>query len=159
MPGSRVRTARNVDVPAIEAVVSEAFAPFLARTGIRPAPLDTDWPTVVSALGASVATRDERIVGVLVLWPHPDHVLVETLAVAPQEQGGGIGSALLDRAELVAIESGSSTVRLYTNAAMTEALAYYPRRGFTEIGRFREHGFSRVLFEKRLGRRPSIPSW
>jgi GNAT superfamily N-acetyltransferase len=151
MSGSRVRAARHADVPAIEAVVAEAFAPFVARTGIRPAPLGTDRPTVISALGASVAVRDDRIVGVLVLRPHPDHVLVETLAVAPEEQGRGIGSTLLDRAEPVAIESGSNTVRLYTNAAMTEALAYSPRRGFRETGRYTEHDFSRVLFEKRLG--------
>lgn len=150
MSGTRVRGARNADLPALQAVVAAAFAPFVDRTGIRPAPLDTDWPTVISALGASVATRDDRIVGVLVLWPHPDHVLVETLAVAPEEQGGGVGSALLDRAELAAIESGSNTVRLYTNAAMAEALAYYPRRGFRETVRYTEHGFSRVLFEKRL---------
>jgi len=151
MSGTRVRTARNADVPALQALVGSAFAPFTARTGIRPAPVDTDWETVVSALGAFVATRDDRIVGVLVLWPHPDHVLVETLAVAPEEQGRGIGSALLDRAELTAIEAGTNAVRLYTNARMTEALAYYPRRGYAEVGRETVHGFSRVLFEKRLG--------
>jgi N-acetylglutamate synthase-like GNAT family acetyltransferase len=151
MSGIRVRTARNADVPAVRALVADAFASFVARTGIRPAPLATDWETVVSALGASVAIREDRVVGVLVLWPHPDHVLVETLAVAPGEQGAGVGSVLLDRAELVAIESGSNTVRLCTNAAMTEALAYYPRRGFTEIGRGVEQGFDRVHLEKRLG--------
>jgi ribosomal protein S18 acetylase RimI-like enzyme len=150
MSGTRVRAARNADVPALQALVAGAFAPFTASTGIRPAPVDTDWETVVWALGAVVATRDDRIVGVLVLWPHPDHVLVETLAVAPEEQGRGIGSALLDRAELTAIEAGTNAVRLYTNARMTEALAYYPRRGYAEVGRETVHGFSRVLFEKRL---------
>jgi ribosomal protein S18 acetylase RimI-like enzyme len=150
MSGTRVRAARNADVPEIEQVVADAFAAFTSRTGIRPAPLATDWPTVVSALGASVATRDERVVGVLVLWPHPDHVLVDVLAVAQEEQGGGIGSALLDRAELLAVETGTNTVRLHTNAAMAEALAWYPRRGFVEIGRRVEHGFARVFFEKRL---------
>ena len=150
MSGTRVRAARNADVPALQAIVGDAFAPVTARTGIRPAPVDTDWETVVWALGAVVATRDDRIVGVLVLWPHPDHVLVETLAVVPEEQGRGVGSALLDRAELVAIESGTNTVRLSTNAGMTEALAYYPRRGYTEVGRETVHGFARVLFEKRL---------
>jgi ribosomal protein S18 acetylase RimI-like enzyme len=150
MTGTRVRTARNADITAIERVVGDAFASFVRRTGIHPAPLALDWPTVISALGASVATREDRVVGVLVLWPHPDHVLVDTLAIAPEEQGGGIGSALLDRAELTAIETGANVVRLYTNAAMTEALAFYPRRGFVELDRRTEQGFDRVWFEKRL---------
>ena len=146
----RVRTARNADVPAIEAVVAAAFAPFVAASGVVPAPLSTDWETVISALGAVVATRDEHVVGVLVVWPHPDHVLVETLAVAPEEQGTGVGTALLDRSELLAIEGGSNTVRLYTNAAMTTALAWYPRHGFSEVARRTEHGYDRVHLEKRL---------
>ena len=145
-----MRIARNADIPSIEAVVADAFAAFTEETGIVPAPVATDWVTVISALGISVATRDEEIVGVLVMWPHPDHVLVETIAVAPSEQGSGVGTGLLDRSEALALETGSRTVRLYTNAAMTQALSYYPRRGFTEIGRTTEHGFDRVFFEKRL---------
>jgi ribosomal protein S18 acetylase RimI-like enzyme len=85
-----------------------------------------------------------------VAWPHPDHVLVETLAVAPGAQGAGIGTALLDRSEILAIEGGSNVVRLSTNAAMTDALAYSRRHGFAEVGRGSEHGFDRVHLEKRL---------
>ena len=150
MSGIRVRAAREADVPAVVRLVADAFAPFVARTGVVPAPLATDWPTVVSALGALVALRDDRVVGVLVRWPHPDHVLVETLAVAPAEQGAGVGTVLLDTAERLAIELGVNAVRLCTNAAMTENLVYYPRRGFVETGRRVEHGFDRVWFEKRL---------
>lgn len=141
-----MRAARVADVPEIEVVVTAAFAPFLARTGIRPAPLSIDWPTTLSAAAASVAVMHEHVVGVLVVWPHPDHLLVDTLAVAPEQQGTGVGGALLARAEALA---DSRPVRLSTNAAMTEALAYYPRRGFTEIGRGREDGYDRVHFEKR----------
>jgi GNAT superfamily N-acetyltransferase len=150
VPATRLRPARDADVPEIVAVVDAAFAAFVARTGIRPAPLATDWPTTISALGALVATRDDRVVGVLVLWPHPDHVLVEVLAVRPEEHGTGLGSLLLDRAELTAIESGTNAVRLATNAAMTEARDFYARRGFAERGRWPEQGYDRVHLEKRL---------
>jgi ribosomal protein S18 acetylase RimI-like enzyme len=150
MSGIRVRAAREADVPAIARLVADAFAPFVARTGIVPAPLGTDWPTVVSALGVVVALRDDRVTGVLVRWPHPDHVLVETLAVDPAAQGAGVGTALLDTAERLAIETGVNAVRLYTNAAMTENLVWYPRRGFVETGRGPHGGFDRVRFEKRL---------
>jgi hypothetical protein len=41
-------------------------------------------------------------------------------------------------------------MRLYTNAAMTENLAYYSRRGYTETHRAHQDGFHRVFFRKRL---------
>ena len=150
MSGTRVRAARNADVPALQALVAGAFAPFTARTGVRSAPV-VDWETVVWALAAVVATREDRIVGVLVLWPHPDHVLVETLVVAPEEQGRGVGAALLDRAELTAIEAGTNAVRLQADVRMTEALAHWVRRGYAEVGRRPLDGVDRVLLEKRLG--------
>lgn len=146
----RVRGARNADIPAIEAVVADAFAAFLAATGIVPAPMSTDWETVISALGAFVAIREDRVVGVLVMWPHPDHVLVETLAVAAEDQGGGVGTALLDRSEVLAVEGGTDVVRMHADAATTQALAWCQRHGFVDAGRRTEHGYERVHLEKRL---------
>jgi N-acetylglutamate synthase-like GNAT family acetyltransferase len=145
--GIGVRIARNVDIPAIEALVAAAFDPFVARTGIVPAPLSTDWETVISALGASAAVRDDRLVGVLVLWPHPDHVLIDTLAVAPDAQASGVGGLLLEHAGRIALSRDVHVVRLYSNAGMTESLAWYARRGFVETGRGVEDGFDRVHLE------------
>ena len=151
MPEVRIRRAREVDVPAITRVVEEAFAPFTARTDIVPMPVRTDWPTVISAGGARVAVLGERVVGVLVVWPHPDHLLLDTVAVAPDVRGTGVGAALLAHAEGEAAAAALPAVRLFTNALMTENLAYYPRRGYRETGRETRQGFDRVHFEKRLG--------
>ena len=41
-------------------------------------------------------------------------------------------------------------IRLYTNAAMTENLSHYPRRGYTETHQAHRDGFHRVFFRKRL---------
>lgn len=38
----------------------------------------------------------------------------------------------------------------YTNEAMAENLAYYPRHGFAETHRATDHGYRRVFFTKRL---------
>jgi len=73
-----------------------------------------------------------------------DHLLLETVAVAPGSQGKGYGRLLLDRAERDALELDHSEVRLYTNEAMTENLTFYPRHGYRETGR----GFRRVFFSK-----------
>jgi hypothetical protein len=37
---------------------------------------------------------------------------------------------------------------LYTNAAMSENLALYPRLGYREVDRRRDAGFDRVFFAK-----------
>jgi GNAT superfamily N-acetyltransferase len=70
--------------------------------------------------------------------------------VSPHAQGGGCGAALLTRAEHDARELNLPEVRLYTNAAMTENLTFYPRHGYTETGRGVQDGFERVFYVKRL---------
>jgi ribosomal protein S18 acetylase RimI-like enzyme len=140
-----VRLAREADIDDVEQVVAAAFAAFTARTGIVPAPRSLDWPTVVSALAASVAVQEDRVVGVLVVWPHPDHLLIDTLAVDPAAQGRGIGSALLAHADRLA---DGRPLRLYTNAQMDDALTFYRRRGFAETDRRTEDGYDRVWFER-----------
>lgn len=90
-----MRPGREADAGAVR-----RFVPGLA-----------DWPTTVSALGPLVATRDEEVVGVLVRWPHPDHVLVELLAVSPAARREGVGALLLDVAEREALECGVNAVR------------------------------------------------
>jgi GNAT superfamily N-acetyltransferase len=82
---------------------------------------------------------------------HPDHLLVENIAVRPAAQGRGVGRVLLARAEELAAELGYGEVRLYTHETMTENIAYYPRRGYTETHRGGQDGYRRVFFRKELG--------
>ena len=86
----------------------------------------------------------------LVTQHQGDHLLLDTIAVAPGAQGGGQGRRLLERAERDAIEQGLSEVRLCTNEAMTENLVYYPRHGYRETGRAVQDGYRRVFFSKSL---------
>jgi ribosomal protein S18 acetylase RimI-like enzyme len=96
----------------------------------------------------------------VVLQDRGDHLFVENVAVAPDRQGQGLGRAVLGFAEDEARRRGLPELRLYTNAAMADNLAFYPRLGFREVERRSEHGFSRVFFVKRLdgpGRRATAP--
>jgi hypothetical protein len=56
-------------------------------------------------------------------------------------------------AEARAHALGLGVLRLYTNAAMSENLRFYPALGYRETGRRRQEGFDRVFFEKRLAQR------
>ncbi|EYT54539.1 GNAT family acetyltransferase [Leucobacter sp. UCD-THU] len=146
--------ARAGDAAQIAALVRAAYEPYVSRIGREPAPMRTDYAAAVEAGGVLVARLEGRILGVLVTEARPDHLLVENVAVAPEARGLGIGAALLERADEEARSLGLVETRLYTNARMTENLAYYPRRGFREVGRRTEDGFDRVYFARPVAASP-----
>jgi ribosomal protein S18 acetylase RimI-like enzyme len=145
----RIRPARPSDVPIIEDIVDRAYSGYVERIGGRPMPMDDDYEVKVREGGVFVAD-DEGVSGLIVLVQHPDHVLVENVAVDPRRQGAGIGRLLLDYAETYARERRASILRLYTNAAMTENLAIYAHLGYSEDERRAIDGFQRVFLSKRL---------
>jgi len=145
-----IRQAVAGDVPAIEALVRDAYAMYVPRIGREPAPVTADHAGLVAAGRTSVVEADGEIAGVIVLIPGGDHLLVENVAVAPNAQGRGLGRELMAFAERRAAELGMAELRLYTNQLMTENLALYPALGYTETGRRVEDGFARVYFSKRI---------
>ncbi|MFZ0217256.1 MAG: GNAT family N-acetyltransferase [Candidatus Dormiibacterota bacterium] len=146
----RLRRAVDTDVPALAALGRAAYAHYVPRIGHEPAPMTADYAAAVAAGEVWVAEHDDRVVGLVVLVPAVDHLLLENVAVNPDLQGAGVGTALLRLAEREAASRSLPAIRLYTNEAMTENLAYYPRRGYRETHRAIENGFRRVYFEKRL---------
>jgi ribosomal protein S18 acetylase RimI-like enzyme len=149
-PAPPIRPARDDDLGAIEAIVERAYGGYVERIGMRPGPMDADYAEKVRLGLVSVAEEDGAVVGLLVLVPMPDHVLVENVAVEPERQGRGIGRALLSFAEDRARDAGRDSLRLYTHAKMTENRALYRRLGYRETERRDEQGFDRVFLAKRL---------
>ena len=68
----------------------------------------------------------------------------------PSAQRRGIGARLLELAEDRARQLRLGEIRLYTNEAMTENLAYYARHGYIETHRAEQDGFRRVFLAKAL---------
>ena len=120
------------------------------RIGRRPRPTTADYDRIGKSGHAWVAEEDGRIVGLLVLKPADDHMLLENVAVGPHAQRLGAGARLLQVAEEQARARDLPEVRLYTSEAMVENLAYYPRRGYHETHRSTQDGFRRVFFSKML---------
>ncbi len=133
----------------LRSLAAAAYLRYLPRIGRPPAPVSADYAAIVARGEASIAVRAGQIIGMIVLVPHSDYLLLENVAVLPAEQGRGVGSRLLEFAEAHARELGLPAIRLYTNEAMTENLAYYLRRGYVETHRAQEHGLRRVYFIKR----------
>jgi GNAT superfamily N-acetyltransferase len=65
-------------------------------------------------------------------------------------RGLGIGARLLERLEAEASARGHTTLRLYTNRALSEAQAMYTRRGYAEIDRYNDDPVATNFFEKTL---------
>ena len=147
-----VRPARPSDAAALTAVAAEAYRPYVPRIGREPAPMTADYAQAVRSGLTWVAEADGDIVGLLVLVARPDHLLLENVAVLPSAQRRGVGARLLALAEDQARARGLDEIRLYTNEAMTENLAYYARHGYAETHRAEQDGFRRVFFAKRLAR-------
>ncbi|WP_445169997.1 GNAT family N-acetyltransferase [Mycolicibacterium sp. Dal123E01] len=145
-----LRRATAADAAGIAQLVEQAYQKYVARIGCRPAPMDADPAELIVTATVWVLTEGEHLVGSLVTCVMDDHLLLESIAVAPDAQGRGYGALLMRRAEDDARDAGRSEVRLYTNAAMTENIAMYPRFGYGETHRASQDGFDRVFFTKRL---------
>jgi ribosomal protein S18 acetylase RimI-like enzyme len=144
-----VRPAEPAEAPLLREIVERAYAAYIERIGRRPAPMDDDYEAKIRR-GEAFVADDGAVAGLIVLVERADHLLVENVAVAPPRQGAGVGRTLLAYAESHAAARGLHELRLYTNEAMTENLAFYPRLGYREVGRRLEDGFRRVYYSKRL---------
>lgn len=145
-----IRLAEPPDLAAIEAIVAQAYTPYIARIGRKPGPMLDDYARLIADTNAYVCVRDGIVAGVLVLVAEAHSMLLDNVAVAPFAQGAGIGRMLLEFAEASARQAGFEKIRLYTHEMMLENVAIYLRRGFCETHRGEENGFRRIYMEKPL---------
>jgi len=145
-----VRLAAPGEAGILQAIAREAYQRYVPRIGREPAPMSADYAAAVRDKQAWVAVDQGQVIGFVALIAQPDHLLLQNLAVRPSWEGHGVGSRLLALAEDEARRRRLAEIRLYTNEAMTENLAYYPRRGYAETHRAEQDGFRRVFFRKRI---------
>jgi DNA-binding MarR family transcriptional regulator/N-acetylglutamate synthase-like GNAT family acetyltransferase len=75
---------------------------------------------------------------------------IKRMWVDPAWRGAGLGSRLLRYLETEAVHLGYHTVRLDTNASLTDAIALYERTGYHHIARYNDNPYAQVWLEKRL---------
>ena len=146
-----IRPATTADVPVVTQVVRDAYHCYISRMGKPPGPMLDDYATRVSEGVVWVMEEGDAIIGVLVLLPKPDHLLLDNIAVSPSHQGLGFGRRLLEFAEAETQRQGYREIRLYTHQTMTENQRLYAGIGYEETGRGTEAGYERVFMQKRLG--------
>lgn len=129
-----VRVAVAADRSAVEDVVRQAYEPWVAELGGRPAPTDADYAALIAA-GSVYVSGTAEVSGVVVLEPEPDALLLDNLAVRPDRQGRGIGHELLAFAEVTAERLGLPAIRLFTHEKMTGNIRLYDALGYVITGR------------------------
>ena len=147
---TRIRAATAADVPAVERIVEDAYRHYIPRMGKLPGPMLDDYLARTSEGVVWVIEEDKSIVGILVLLPKPDYLLLDNIAIAPSRQGFGFGRRLLAFAEAEATRRGYCEIRLYTHETMTENQRLYAAIGYEETGRSTEAGYERVFMRRQL---------
>jgi N-acetylglutamate synthase-like GNAT family acetyltransferase len=140
--------AQPEDLERIEFVVTAAYRHHLQRMGFPPAQLLRDDSAAIEA--GQIWVLDDPIVAAIVLIEIDDTLLVENLAVHPDEQANGIGRRLMEHAELTAVERGLRRVSLDRNEINLELSDFFAHLGYTEMDRRNEFGHRRVVIEKLL---------
>jgi GNAT superfamily N-acetyltransferase len=150
-----IRPAVTADRAAVEELVQQAYGPWVAVIGGRPAPMDADYAALIAdgrvhVADAATALGGESPHGVIVLIPEDDVLLVDNVAVDPALHGQGIGRQLLAFAEEEARRLGLPAVRLFTHEKMTRNIALYEAVGYRHTGRQPINGGDLVHMRKQL---------
>lgn len=131
IPGLPLRRATRADAPALGALQAAAYAPNRALLGVEPLPLLTPADAVIDAHEVWLLEEGDGLSGALVLNPEPDHLLVWSVAVAPDRQGRGLGTRLLAAVEERAKHLDLADLRLYTGEKLARTIGWYARHGWT----------------------------
>jgi ribosomal protein S18 acetylase RimI-like enzyme len=145
-----IRLAHAADVAAVTTIVHDAYSVYVARNGKTPGPMRDDYAALIDANRVHVLEDGGEIIGLVVLIPEQETMLLDNVAVTPRAQGRGFGVRLIAFAEAAARAAGFAAIRLYTQDIMTENLALYPRLGFVETHRGEAIGLNRVYMSKTL---------
>lgn len=112
--------------------------------------LDEVRAELVENLGC-VAREDGRMLGAVRARADGDLLLIGRLAIAPDVQGRGIGSLLLEAVEQRGREAGCREAELFTGSLSEANLRLYTRAGYRETTRVDgDEGIEQVFLRKPL---------
>mgnify|MGYP006195837233 CR=1 FL=1 len=137
-PGHNIRPARAGDLPALEALarISHRNTRFYEDGRFDRARCDDLYAVWVRKAFDSpdtsvlVPDADGRAAGYLTLEQGRPEARIGLVAVAPDQQGRGLGDALLVEAVRLARAAGSERIRVVTQGRNARAVRFYERGGF-----------------------------
>src|SRR5271155_5884678 len=116
-PSIEIRPAALADAARIRDLTRAAYAKWVALIGREPLPMQADYQRAVAEHTIDLLVDDGAFAGLIETILRPDHLWIENVAVAPEQQGRGFGRLLLAHAEKRALEAERYEIRLQTNQA------------------------------------------
>jgi ribosomal protein S18 acetylase RimI-like enzyme len=139
-----IREVTLSEAPAVASLVRSAFASIASRFALtadncpsHPSLCQQSWIERDLRRGAQFylcLEHDEPVGCYGLVQSRDDAVRMEKLAVLPQNQCAGIGTALLEDAKVRAQNGGSTMMEVSVLHDNAELVAWYTRRGFTLSG-------------------------
>lgn len=148
-----IRVAEPAEAGAITAIVMAAYAKWVPVIGREPMPMRVDYEKAVLEHRFDLAVEGDEILGLIETVPHPDHLWIDNVAVAPAAQGRGIGRMLLAFTEERARAAGHPELRLVTNGAFDSNVALYTRLGF-EVDRIEDFMNGKAIYMRKPFHKP-----
>lgn len=143
-----LRQATEADLPSIQGVIAAAYDKYLSRMDKPPAPLLRDYRPAIER--GTIWVAGKPVTGLISLSQVDDTILIENVAVHPDQQGRGLGRRLMEFAEDHARKRQVRRLALYTNEVMTENQEIYAHLGYQVSSRRTENGYRRIYMEKTL---------
>jgi molybdopterin-guanine dinucleotide biosynthesis adapter protein len=147
----KIRRAIAPDAKAVRNLTRLVYAKWIASIGREPFPMTADYEAAVENHWIDLLEEDGKLLGLVEMIPRSDHLFIENLAVAENNQGGGLGTLLLRHAEDSAKAARLPEVQLATNKAFASNLTFYQKRGYElYTSWFLPDGGTGVGFRKRV---------
>jgi len=141
---------------AVDALMRQAFTPYVRALGREIAPGSYDWYGEAIVKGDIFVARDDGdLVGAIATKRGDKDLSLEQIGVSPARQKQGIASWMIGQIESIARGRGCRTLSLNTAEMMEDRVRLYSRHGFRIVRRGPpDHGRDahvRVYMMKELG--------
>jgi N-acetylglutamate synthase-like GNAT family acetyltransferase len=144
-----LRRAGSTDAVAVRELTRAAYAKWVPLLGREPFPMTIDYERAVSEHLIDLFEEAGALLALIEMIPKGDHLLIENIAVRPDQQGKGLGQRVLCHADDVARGLGFTKIELYTNAAFASNVDFYAKRGFEEYRRESTVRFGTTVFMRK----------
>lgn len=130
MPQLTLHRAGPGDATAVRDLVRAAYARWVPLLGREPRPMLVDYDLAVRDHSIDLLHQDAALVALIEMLPLSDQLYIENIAVAPAQQGRGLGRKLLDHAQRQAEAANLPRLGLLTAEIMHANIRLYQSFGF-----------------------------
>lgn len=152
-----IQIAGQADIPFLVHLLNSAYRGESSRKG---------WTTEADLIAGNVRTDEKNVrevmdlegsvflkytdtdgslLGCVNLQQHGSKVYLGMFSVRPENQGGGIGKAILQAAEEWTLSRGCTVIYMFVISVRDELISWYARHGYRDTGErkfFREDGLT-----------------